>query len=237
MQVQLEQQHRSRRMAPPTADAIERRFEAFIDRAAFPCLGAKASRARHQLQLVRADDITCARDDAAIVQQLQAMAETDSGQLFVSVAVLFADSPPLGEADFQAALWRRLQAIHALDRRRHDWDARVSDDPASPHFSMSVGGKAFYVVGMHPRASRPARRFECATLVFNLHSQFEQLRADGRYGKLRAAILQRDVAFAGSVNPMLAVHGKASEARQYSGRDVGDNWTCPFHSMSGDKRA
>jgi FPC/CPF motif-containing protein YcgG len=27
---------------------------------------------------------------------------------------------------------------------------------------------------------------------------------------------------------MLAVHGEASEARQYSGRQVGAAWRCPF---------
>jgi FPC/CPF motif-containing protein YcgG len=60
--------------------------------------------------------------------------------------------------------------------------------------------------------------------VFNLHSQFETLRDDGRYDKLRESITERDTAFSGSRNPMLAVHGDASEARQYSGRQVGAEW-------------
>ena len=34
--------------------------------------------------------------------------------------------------------------------------------------------------------------------------------------------------FIGSLNPMLAQHGEASEARQYSGRQVDDGWKCPF---------
>jgi len=229
MQVEHDCPQRSTPQLP--AGSIERRFLAFIDRQAFPCLGAKASRARRQLQLVRARDLTRSGDDAAIARHLQSTARLDGRHLFVSVAVLFAGSPDLAEAAFEAALWARLESIHAIDRLHHEWDARVSADPTSPHFSMSVGGKAFYVVGMHPRASRPARRFECAALVFNLHSQFEQLRADGRYGKLRESILKRDVAYAGSVNPMLAMHGTRSEARQYSGRDVGDDWVCPFHPV------
>ncbi|HEV2682323.1 MAG TPA: YqcI/YcgG family protein, partial [Rhodanobacter sp.] len=64
----------------------------------------------------------------------------------------------------------------------------------------------------------------------------EQLRADGRYEKLRQAIIERDIAFAGSSNPMLAAHGKSSEARQYSGRQVGTDWVCPFHAMDGAAR-
>jgi FPC/CPF motif-containing protein YcgG len=69
--------------------------------------------------------------------------------------------------------------------------------------------------------------------VFNLHGQFEQLRADGRYVKLRQAIVRRDVAYAGSANPMLAVHGKSSAARQYSGRAVEPGWHCPFRAGDG----
>ena len=40
---------------------------------------------------------------------------------------------------------------------------------------------------------------------------------------------------AGSINPMLARHGDASEARQYSGRAVGGDWVCPFQGRA--KRA
>ena len=84
------------------------------------------------------------------------------------------------------------------------------------------------MVGLHPNASRPARRFPRPTLVFNLHDQFERLRAEGRYEKMRDKIIERDVALAGEPNPMLARHGEASEARQYSGRAVDDAWACPF---------
>jgi FPC/CPF motif-containing protein YcgG len=217
--------------------AVAAAFVAFVDAAPFPCLGAKASRSRGQLLVVRARDLCCADDDLAITDHLQVLSESADGPSFISVAVLFPTSPLLDEPAFERALWERLAAIHAIDRRRYGWDPRVSDDPASPSFSMSVGGKAFYVVGLHPAASRPARRFQCPVLVFNLHSQFEQLRADGRYDKLREAILQRDVAYAGSPNPMLAVHGRSSEARQYSGRRVDADWVCPFAPVGRGDRA
>lgn len=220
-----------------SADSIEAAFDAFIEAARFPCLGAKASRARGELRLLRARDLTRADDDRAITRQLQSLSEPVEGPSFISVAVLFPASPALDEATFERALWDRLAAIHAIDRRRYDWDRRVSADPASPRFSMSVGGKAFYVVGLHPAASRPARRFRCPVLVFNLHSQFEQLRADGRYDRLREAIVQRDVAYAGTPNPMLAAHGRSSEARQYSGRRVGSDWVCPFAPGRGGDRS
>lgn len=65
-------------------------------------------------------------------------------------------------------------------------------------------------------------------MVFNLHDQFEQLRAAGKYENMREKIMVRDEAVAGSRNPILARHGEASEARQYSGRMVDEGWRCPF---------
>ena len=111
-------------------------------------------------------------------------------------------------------------------------DPRVAHDPDDPHFAMSFGGEAFFVVGLHPRSSRPARQFEKPAMVFNLHDQFERLRAEGRYDKMRGTILDRDERLAGSVNPMLAKHGTISAARQYSGRAVSDGWECPFSGRS-----
>ncbi|MEP6880550.1 MAG: guanitoxin biosynthesis heme-dependent pre-guanitoxin N-hydroxylase GntA, partial [Dokdonella sp.] len=152
--------------------------------------------------------------------------------VFVSMAILFPNSPTLSETDFEEALWQRLHAIHMIDRVQHGWDRSVSEDPASRNFSMSVGGKGFFIVGLHPGASRLARRFQCPVMVFNLHSQFENLRADGRYEKLRSSIVARDIMFSGSSNPMLARFGQRSEARQYSGRIVEEDWVCPFASAA-----
>ena len=218
--------------------ATGRAFEAFVGAKDFPCLGAKAALAKRKLYSLCAHDINSARDDERIAATVQGLATRHDGHsLFVSMAVLFPGSARLSESDFEMALWQRLRAIHAIDRRSYRWDASVSNDPASAGFSMSIGGKAFYVVGLHPAASRRARRFRCPALVFNLHSQFEQLRADGRYEKLRQAIVRRDIAYDGTANPMLAVHGESSEARQYSGRQVGPDWVCPLHAnRRGERR-
>ncbi len=216
----------------------ERAFDGFIRQTAFPCLGAKAAQAQGHLQVLCVRDIANESDDQRITASLQAFARhTPPDGLFVSMAVLFPASAVMTEQAFETALWQRLRAIHAIDRLQHGWDASVSDDPASAHFSMSVGGRAFYVVGLHPGASRRARRFSCPALVFNLHSQFERLRADGRYEKLRAVINRRDVAYCGSGNPMLAAHGKSPEARQYSGREVDAAWRCPFDVVAADAQA
>lgn len=207
-------------------------FRAMIREKSFPCVGAKSALGRGTLDLLPARSIKSAWDDLAIHEALMRFAwayRLEPG-LFRSFAVLFDGPDDLDEAGFEAAMWARLQSLSDKDAwRGQPADPRVSSDPADPHFGLSFGGEAFFVVGLHPGASRPARRFERPALVFNLHDQFETLRADGRYETMREAIMTRDEAVAGSRNPMLTRHGEASEARQYSGRAVDAAWRCPFH--------
>ena len=210
---------------------LAERFRAFIRDSAFPCLGAKSAVGRDQLRIVIARDINSAWDDLRIYAALTDFAEAyqHDDRLFQSFVVLFADGQVEDEAAFEQALWKRVQSLTDKDAwHGHTYDERVSSDPGSPHFSLSFGGEAFFVVGLHPAASRPARRFERPALVFNLHDQFERLREEGRYEPLRSKILERDLAVAGSTNPMLSRHGQTSEARQYSGRAVENDWAAPF---------
>lgn len=206
-------------------------FADFISAPAFPCVGAKAAFNRDGMRFVVARDFASAWDDLRIMSALLDVAHgyRADPQLFRSLVVLFERGAPRDEAGFEQLLWQRLQSLSDKD----DWlgqapDPRVAHDPDDPHFAMSFGGEGFFVVGLHPRSSRPARRFAKPALVFNLHDQFEQLRALGRYNPLRDAIIGRDVALAGAPNPMLASHGTVSSARQYSGRAVGDGWRCPY---------
>jgi len=197
----------------------------------FPCVGAKAALAKGTLNVLACTSIGSAWDDMRIHDGLLrfAAAYRDDPALFRSFAVVFEGPDDLDEDAFEAALWRRIQSLSDKDVwRGQDYDARVSHDPDSPHFSLSFGGEAFFVVGLHPHASRPARRFARPTMVFNLHDQFTTLRAEGRYENMREKIMVRDEAYAGSRNPMLTRHGTLSEARQYSGRIVDEAWRCPF---------
>jgi FPC/CPF motif-containing protein YcgG len=211
-------------------------FEKIAD-AAFPCVGAKSALARDMLKVVPCHSLVSAWDDVRIHRELldwAARYRRDPSGLR-SLAVVFEGPGDLNEAAFETAMWQRIQSFADKDHWLGQlYDQRVSPDPDDPHFSLSFGGEAFFVVGLHPNASRPARRLPHPTLVFNLHDQFERLREDGRYERMRAAIVARDVELAGSPNPMLARHGEASEARQYSGRLIDDDvWQCPFQ----DKRA
>ncbi len=214
-------------------ETLQGRFIAFIQDKVFPCVGAKSALARHQMDIITAGDIRCPRDDDRIYRDLAGFAGRyhAAPTAFQSFVVIFETAGTLSEEAFEAALWARAAALEKRDAAAgHTYDPRVSPRVDDPHFSLSFGGEAFFLVGLHPGASRPARRFEQPVLVFNPHDQFERLRDADRYETLRASIIERDIAVAGSPNPMLARHGEISEARQYSGRAVDDSWQCPFHS-------
>ena len=210
---------------------LTHQFRSFITDRSFPCVGAKAALQRDGMRFIVARDFRSAWDDLRILPSLLDLAQSyrAAPELFQSLVVLFENGAPRDEHSFEQGLWTRLQSLSDKD----EWlgqraDPRVAHDPEDPHFAMSFGGEAFFVVGLHPQASRPARRFATPAMVFNLHDQFETLRAEGRYDKLRASIMGRDQAMAGSTNPMLADHGSVSAARQYSGRAVDDDWRCPY---------
>ena len=210
---------------------LAQRFVARIQHTSFPCVGAKSALGRGQMDILIARNLSSAWDDLRILPALTATVAKYKAdrEIFRTLVVLFEGPGDLCEEQFERHLWARAQSLSDKDA----WvgfhpDPSVSADPEDPHFSLSFAGEAFFVVGLHPQASRPARRFETPAMVFNLHNQFEVLREQQRYEKLRSSILARDEALAGSINPMLARHGELSEARQYSGRAVGGDWKCPF---------
>lgn len=213
------------------SEALRRHIEA----SAFPCVGAKSALARGNMKTYLARDLTSAWNDVPIHRALLDWSDLyrDEGPEagFRSFAVIFEGPQDLSETQFEAAMWERIQSFSDKDAwLGQEHDSTVSPNPADDHFSLSFGEQAYFVVGLHPQASRPARRFAYPTMIFNLHDQFEQLRAMGRYERLRTAIIDRDILLAGSPNPMLARHGEGSEAAQYSGREVAGDWQCPFRN-------
>ena len=149
--------------------------------------------------------------------------ESNDFQSFIAV---FSDSKIIDEDEFELVLWKQLSDLNKIDNR--SWDSSVSNDPEDENFSFSLAGHAFYVVGMHPKSSRQARRSPYPSIAFNLHVQFEKLREMGAYHKVRDKIRERDISLQGSVNPMLEDFGESSEAKQYSGKATGKEWVCPF---------
>lgn len=217
-------------MGSPTLSRTQA-FEQFVKSESFPCIGAKSAMVRDQLVIAEFGDINSAAGDISLRRALgQFVEDLDFDSPVVqSFVAIFSGPTDLSETDFELALWNRLQSLHNLDVvEGRGWAESAARDPESAHFSMGLLGEAFFVIGLHPNASRPARRFEFPALVFNSHEQFERLREDGRFEKMKQIIRTRDQALAGSVNPMLADFGRGSEAAQYSGREVGPDWKCPF---------
>jgi FPC/CPF motif-containing protein YcgG len=153
------------------------------------------------------------------------LVETEDFATFVAI---FDEPDLLHEADFDHWLWRRLDALHQIDRLRYPQAGDCDPDPESPTYAFSLIGHPFYVVGMHPAASRITRRSVLPTLAFNSHRQFSRLKASGTYQGLQKRIRERELRLQNSINPALADFGESSEARQYSGVMQHEEWQCPI---------
>lgn len=220
-------------------DSLGARFLDHVAAASFPCVGSKAALARGAIRTLELPSMDCPASASRLLDALHDFgafvdAQPASSTTVHSLVALFATPRHLDEADFERRLWSTLQRLHDLDHARgQSWADDVSTDPDDPRFSLSLGGHPFFVIGLHPRASRIARRFEAPAMVFNSHRQFDRLREDGRYAKMQAATRERDLALQGSLNPNLADFGTSPETRQYSGRAVEPGWRCPFHVRTG----
>ncbi|WP_377644835.1 guanitoxin biosynthesis heme-dependent pre-guanitoxin N-hydroxylase GntA [Oryzobacter terrae] len=196
----------------------------------YPCLGARSVFRRDAATTVVLDDLTDTSPGGSLDQlgeELRAFAQdVDATGDLVSFVACFRGPELEDEPQFEHALWTALQHLH--DHDDEQWAEGVAADPGNPHFAFSIAATAFFVVGLHPQASRIARRAPLPTLVFNLHEQFERMRADGRFERMRDTIRRRDTDLQGAPNPMAVDHGASSEARQYSGRAVPDDWEPPF---------
>lgn len=214
---------------PATADEAEliESLHAMITHPDFPCLGARSVFRQDRARVRVYDELGGPATAAQLLADLgefASQADIDDG--FASFIALFRGPHIDGEWAFEELLWDQLREVHAADEQ--PWAPDVSDDPDDPHFAFSAAGTAYFVVGLHPKASRDARRAAVPTLVFNLHAQFEELRASGSFPRMRDLIRARDEALQGTINPMVNDHGQSSEARQYSGREVGPEWQAPF---------
>lgn len=193
----------------------------------YPCVGARSVLRRGRAEVHGYAELGAPSSARALLGHLTRFGDSvDLAEGFASFVAVFLHDPHADEASFEALLWRQLQDVHDIDPAAAD--PAVSADPTSPDFGFSVAGTAYFVLGLHPAASRAARRSPLPMVVFNLHRQFDQLRAAGRYERMRDTIRRRDADVNGSVNPMVADHGESSEAAQYSGRYVPPSWRAPF---------
>ena len=205
--------------------------KAYVLDPSFPCVGARSAFNTGRAQFGSFGSL--GSDEPARLQALCdaltgfSQAYPEPGEAPVTYMALF-DADVTDEENFESRLWHHLQLLHGIDRHESDWAPGVSNDPASCDFSFSISGRAYFIVGLHPSASRISRRAPVPCLAFNFHDQFQLMRASGKFEKMQRAIRSRDVALQGYGNPVLKSFGEASEARQYSGRPVDSDWHCPF---------
>jgi FPC/CPF motif-containing protein YcgG len=234
----------------------EEAFRQFVFRPDFPCLGAKAALNSGSETMRVFDELGSADSTDQLAASLSDFthlvgrgavepnyrATSDPGGStasrpteYATFIAIFEKPRETDERGFEKLLWKQLRLLRQHDAARFDWDPSVSSDPGDPHFSFSFGGQALYVIGMHANNSREARRFPWPTLVFNPHEQFERLRADGKWKHMQEIIRERDLQLQGTINPMLSDFGERSEARQYSGRAVDEDWRAPFPTTNPGK--
>ena len=212
----------------------EGRFREFVLEPDFPCLGARAAFHAGSYTLNVYEELASEGSSAQLVRDLSQFLTSElRGHEFASLIAIFRTPERTDEQQFENLLWRQLTMVNEHDTE--PWDAQARSDPADPMFSFSFAGQALYVVGMHANSCRQSRRFRWPTLVFNPHEQFERLRTEGKWKRMQQSIRQRDEALQGSINPMLSDFGESSEARQYSGRVVEENWRAPFTPANGGR--
>lgn len=205
-------------------------FRALVLSDQFSCLGGRAAIRQNSYRFGLYDRLGSSDSAAALGRDLQRFSGDTSltTKPLTAFVASFVEPNPHDETEFEELLWKTLQQLSAVDTT--EWVEGRSDDPDDAGFAFSFGGAAFFIVGLHAGSSRMARRFAWPTIVFNPHEQFDLLRREGRYQRFQRLIRTADVALQGSINPMLSDFGEQSEARQYSGRSVGEEWRCPFHA-------
>jgi uncharacterized protein len=199
-------------------EAYIEQYKSFIYRQEYPCIAAKEAVRKQRVKVFVAGHMACPKDDRAILDFMYNFVDEyrNSQDFFHSAAVIFEGPSDLpSEEVFEAMLFQRLQSLADIGSKEYAYDKRVSSDPTSRDFSFSIKEEAFYIIGLHPKSSRAARKFDHPTMVFNPHQQFEVLR-------------KLDTAYSGSVNPMLQDFGNSPEVFQYSGRKLDQSWQCPL---------
>ena len=211
---------------------VHNSFRALMLNEHFTCVGAKAAVRQGSYRFGFYPTLASAASSAGLAHDLFNFVQEASsfaGEFTTFVASFGGPLAP-DEAAFESLLWSTLQQLHDADAEHHHWDQKVAADTADPQFSFSFGETAFFVVGLHAASSRATRRFAWPTLIFNPHEQFDRLKKEGRYQRFQQVIRAAEQGLQGNINPMLANFGDRSEASQYSGRQVGTDWRCPFHA-------
>ena len=202
----------------------------FVANPSFPCVMAKAAFSKGRVVNYALEgnspEALALRSHEYLIEFVKNFQTNTTVLSSISFSFPGFESGSFGE--FENFFWDFLKALDGEDKKTFQPDPRVKSDPNSPDFSFSVAGEAFFIIMLHPQSPRFARQFQQPTVVFNAHSQFEDLRRNGIFTKIRDLIRKRDKALQGNINPMLNDHGTRSEVFQYTGREYSAESRCPF---------
>lgn len=221
----------------PKTQEVHNTFRHFILSEGFSCILGKAAIKRNAYRFgfyANMNSDGCLQGVAHDLYNF-VMERPTFGDKFSTFVACFHQPQVENEKHFETTMWKFLYRLQQLDQQYHTYDSAVSSNPEDNNYAYSFGRCAFFIVGLHPQSSRSTRKFAYPTIVFNPHVQFRNLKATQKFSKYQRIIRQRELELQGSINPNLAEFGETSEAKQYSGRHVEQNWVCPFHAKKIEK--
>lgn len=185
----------------------------------FPCVMAKAVANKGFFHTISVPDLMLASVDSALTQLQEFVTLMQEKKARLSSCALKIENPEYKNfKKFEEDFWPFLKEINAHDKKEFAPDPTVDSDPRSNNFSYSIKSESFFIIALHPESPRWSRRFKHPTIVFNPHKQFEEMRSNGTYMKVRDMIRAKDKLLQGNINPMLQNFGEKSEVFQYLGK-------------------
>ncbi|MCO4753771.1 MAG: YqcI/YcgG family protein [Bacteriovoracaceae bacterium] len=193
----------------------------FINVSHFPCLMAKAVFRKGIVDSYISTD----GDEQECLEHLYRFIDRFRSQKskLASFILIFPNYKNSTFEVFEQRFWYLLKKLRETDRNIYKHDPRVSDDSQSDKYSYSLKEEALFILALHPKSPRVARRFYYPAIVFNPHEQFEQLRSANTFNRIRDRIRKRDERLQGERNPMLSDYGEKSEIFQYTGRTYSED--------------
>jgi hypothetical protein len=207
-------------------------LSSMIESKEFPCVGAKAAFKQNSYRFGFYNEMAGTDALKGLSHDLSAFAkeQKDMKGAFTTFAAVFDDSFFQDAYDFDEKVWQLLKTLHQIDKA--EYDPIASANPKDANFAFSFAGTAYFVAALSPVSPRLSRRFVAPCLVFNAHYQFEHMKAQGKFEKLRDIIRANDAALeGGQANRIAADFGETSEAVQYTGISATPPTSCPFHSF------
>ncbi|MGB8705869.1 MAG: guanitoxin biosynthesis heme-dependent pre-guanitoxin N-hydroxylase GntA, partial [Gillisia sp.] len=130
-------------------EVSKKAFQKFVLEQNHPCVMAQTVFTMDQVDLHVYENFGSKNTAAKILKDLKLyLKEYDfESNDFRTFLAVFKDQKDFTEEQFEKLLWKQLEFLHEVDDA--PWDKRVSEDPEDKNFSFSLGGRAFYMVGLH----------------------------------------------------------------------------------------